>query len=68
MNVYATSDWNPEGTPVSNEIVSADFNLWGRFRTETSKGCREFDRFAASSPGNANVGSSHFPPNSIKRV
>lgn len=66
MDVYATSDWNSEGFPVSNQIITENFNLWGRFRTADQQGTRYFDRFAVSSPGNANVGSSHFPPNSIR--
>ncbi|MFZ5986662.1 MAG: cellulose binding domain-containing protein [Bacillota bacterium] len=63
-NIYKENNWDPEGTPVSNEMTVASFNLWGRFRaTDQQNGRYGYDRFAPAAPGNANVGSSHFPPN-----
>ncbi|HEY9062756.1 MAG TPA: cellulose binding domain-containing protein [Pseudobacteroides sp.] len=66
MYVYKENTIKP---PASNELELRNYNLWGRFRTADQQGCgTNDDRFAASSPGNANVGSSHFPPNSIRGI
>ncbi|MCX7749765.1 MAG: hypothetical protein N2645_23180 [Clostridia bacterium] len=55
-----------------NDLTKVDgyFNLWGRFRATDSQNNRvnPYDSYAPAAPGNANCGSSHFPPSSRRGI